>query len=64
MNSAANTNTTTANSNTAPTLSTGNRLLSLAMATVLSVAMLAGVDGLARSDSPAPLMAQASSARA
>jgi hypothetical protein len=62
MNSAVNTTSNT--SNTAPTLSTGNRLLSLALATVLSVAMLAGVDSLARTDSPAPLMAHASSARA
>jgi hypothetical protein len=52
------------NTNTAPALPLISRLTSLAMAAVLSVAMLAGVDSLARTDSPAPLMAQASSARA
>ena len=55
---------TTFNTNTAPALPLASRLASLAMAAVLSVAMLAGVDGLARTDGPAPLMAQASSARA
>lgn len=40
------------------------RLASFAFAAVLTLATLAGIDGLATSDTSAPLFAQAGSARA
>lgn len=48
-------------SNVAPAASAPTRLASLAMAAMLTLAMLAGVEGLATADTHAPVMAQSSS---
>jgi hypothetical protein len=47
--------------NVAPEPSVYIRLLSLSMAAVLTLALLAGVEGLATAGTHAPVMAQASS---